>query len=161
MCKSPMKHHASYVTRSHGFSMMEVLVTLIVLSIGLLGLAAMQAKSMQNTHGAYLRTQASYLAYDMFDRMRANIVGVNTGNYNGIDTENNDYDSPACLTAGCTTVTMAAEDAAEWETDLAVQLPGGEGAIVAGAGLRVFTITVTWGDPDTGDTTDFSMTSQL
>ena len=79
----------SFLNRSHGFSMIEVLVTLLVLSIGLLGLAAMQVRSIKNTHSAYLRSQATYLAYDMLDRMRANMANIN--GYAGIDTNANTY----------------------------------------------------------------------
>ncbi len=142
--------------------MIEVLVTLMVLSIGLLGLAAMQANSIQNTHGAYVRTQATYLAYDMLDRMRANMAGVTANNYDNINTADG-YSQPGCITGGCSPADMAIHDAAEWETNLAAQLPSGRGTITAAAGINVFTITVTWGvpDPDTGITPDFDMTSQL
>ncbi len=159
-----MRHsNNSACNRNHGFSMIEVLVTLMVLSIGLLGLAAMQANSIQNTHGAYVRTQATYLAYDMLDRMRANMTGVTANDYDNIDTVTNDYLQPGCITADCTPAEMAAHDAAEWEVNLAAQLPSGQGTIIAAAGINVFTITVTWGvpDPDTGITPSFDMTSQL
>lgn len=142
--------------------MIEVLVTLMVLSIGLLGLAAMQANSIQNTHGAYVRTQATYLAYDMLDRMRANMTGVTANNYNNIDTVADDYLQPGCIAVDCTPAQMATHDAAEWESNLAAQLPEGQGTIVA-AGVNVFIITVTWGvaDPNTGVIPNFAMTSQL
>ncbi|HLE93281.1 MAG TPA: type IV pilus modification protein PilV, partial [Sulfuricaulis sp.] len=55
-----------------GFSLIEVLVALLVLSIGLLGLAALQTTSLQYNTGSYFRTQATFLAYDIIDRMRAN-----------------------------------------------------------------------------------------
>jgi len=162
-----MKFHTGHFSDSiqhhhHGFSMVEVLVTLMVLSIGLLGLAAMQTSSIQNTHGAYLRTQATHLAYDMLDRMRANMTGVNNGNYNNIDANESidNYTDPGCVAAGCTFPQMTTTDTAQWEVDLASQLPAGQGTVV-NAGNNVFTITVTWGDPDTGGTTNFVMTSQL
>ncbi len=164
-----MKFHIRHLNNSfrnhiHGFSMIEVLVTLMVLSIGLLGLAAMQTSSIQNTHGAYLRTQATHLAYDILDRMRANMTGVNDGDYNNINANEsvNNYTDPNCFTAGCTSLQMTATDAAQWEIDLATQLPAGQGTVVVDpAGNNVFTITVTWGDPDTGGTINFVMTSQL
>ena len=58
--------------RSTGFSIIEVLVALLVLAIGLLGLAALQAQGLRFNHDAYVRTQATHLAYDIIDRMRSN-----------------------------------------------------------------------------------------
>ena len=66
-------------SRSTGFSLIEVLVALLVLLIGLLGVVRMQLLSVQNNQGAYLRTQATYIAADMMDRMRANREGRNWG----------------------------------------------------------------------------------
>lgn len=64
-----------------GFSLIEVLVALLVLSIGLLGLAALQATGFKYNSDAYYRTQASILAYDIIDRMRANPKGAGDGDY--------------------------------------------------------------------------------
>jgi len=58
--------------RQSGFTLLEVLVAILVLSIGLLGLAGLMASSIRNNHSAYQRTQATWLAYDMIDRMRVN-----------------------------------------------------------------------------------------
>ncbi len=55
-----------------GFSLLEVLVALLVLAIGLLGLAALQARGVKFNHEAYARSQATYLAYEIMDLMRAN-----------------------------------------------------------------------------------------
>ena len=65
----------------HGFTMVEVLVTLVILAVGLLGLAGLQATSLRNTESAYQRSQAAILAYDMLDRMRANSAGVANGRF--------------------------------------------------------------------------------
>src|SRR5690606_37489064 len=64
-----------------GFTLIEVLVALIVLSIGLLGLAALQIQSIKHNTDAYFRTQATLLAYDIIDRMRANSAAVSAGIY--------------------------------------------------------------------------------
>lgn len=58
--------------RQHGFTLIEVLVSLIVLAIGLLGLAQLQARGLKFNQDAYARSQATVLAYEMIDRMRAN-----------------------------------------------------------------------------------------
>lgn len=58
--------------RMNGFTLLEVLVALLVLSIGLLGLAALQTIGMKFNHQSYQRTQAVFQAYDIIDRIRAN-----------------------------------------------------------------------------------------
>ena len=77
-------HHstkARLLPTESGFSLIEVLVALVVLSIGLLGLAMLQAQGMKFTTDSYQRTQATLLAYDLIDRMRANKVGADAGAY--------------------------------------------------------------------------------
>jgi type IV pilus assembly protein PilV len=72
-----------------GFTLIEVLVAMTILGVGLLGLAGMQIAGMRGSHSAYLRTQATFAAYDLADRMRSNpgaFVGntltiVNAGTY--------------------------------------------------------------------------------
>ncbi len=58
--------------RQQGFSLFEVLIALLVLSVGLLGLANLQGQSISSSYNAHLRTQATSLAQSMVDRMRAN-----------------------------------------------------------------------------------------
>ncbi len=60
------------IHRQHGFSMIEVLISLLVLSLGLLGLALLQGQGLKFNTDAYLRTQATTLGYEIIDRMRAN-----------------------------------------------------------------------------------------
>ena len=57
--------------RQRGVSMIEVLVTVVVLAIGLVGLGAMQLIGMQSNQGAYYRTQATFVAYELLDNLRA------------------------------------------------------------------------------------------
>lgn len=64
-------------TRQSGFSMLEVMISIVIASIGLLGLASMQATGLKNSHSAYHRSQATVLAYDLADRMRANMGSIN------------------------------------------------------------------------------------
>ena len=53
-----------------GFTMIEMLVALVILSVGLLGVAALQTRGQQFNYEAYIHTQATFLAYDLTDRMR-------------------------------------------------------------------------------------------
>ena len=75
--KSGQRHHGEA-----GLSMIEVLVTLIIVSVGLLGLAALQNVSLKNTYSSHLMTTANNLAYDIADRMRAQRQAATGGQYN-------------------------------------------------------------------------------
>ncbi|MGE6528925.1 type IV pilus modification protein PilV [Pseudomonas sp. NPDC077382] len=61
-------------THSRGFTLVEVMVALVILAIGLLGMATLMMNSLQSNESAYSRSQATLMAYDILDRMRANKV---------------------------------------------------------------------------------------
>lgn len=69
------------IQQQKGVTLLEVLIAVLVLAIGLVGTAAMQNKSLALNHGAYLESQATNLAYDIADRMRANRGAANNGGY--------------------------------------------------------------------------------
>lgn len=79
-----MMHRSEFKNR--GFTLLEVMVALLILSIGLLGLAALQLTGMRYNTDAYARTQATLFAYDIIDRIRANPMGRKNGNYNVANT---------------------------------------------------------------------------
>ena len=140
----------STIPKSRGFTLLEVLIAVVVLSIGLLGIAGLQAFGQRSNHSAYLRSQATALAYDMIDRMRANTAGVLSGAYNAIDTTSGTYSNPGCDTATCSSSQMAQYDMYDWQQELATQLPTGNGK-VTGAGVgSMFTVTVMWDDDRNG-----------
>ena len=140
------------ITNNRGFTLLEILIAVVVLSIGLLGIAGLQALGQQSNHSAYLRSQATVLAYDMIDRMRANRVAVQNGNYNAVDTTANTYTDPGCVSSSCSSSQMAQYDMYDWQQELANELPTGNGT-VAGAGAgSVFTVTVMWDDDRNGST---------
>ncbi|MBN1238034.1 MAG: type IV pilus modification protein PilV [Gammaproteobacteria bacterium] len=121
---------------SAGFTLLEVLIALLVLSLGLLGLAALQAATVEFNHEAYLRSQATNLAYDMADRMRANRQAALNGDYSVAFAN----PAPACGNAGGASV--AARDIAAWHGALACTLPAGNGRIQVANGT--VTIEVRW-----------------
>lgn len=136
--------------------MIDVLVAMVVLSIGLLGLAGLQATGLRYNHGAYLSTQATLQAYDMADRMRANMAGVDNGDYNGIS----GVTAPPvdCAVSNCSSpADMAKYDAYQWNLDNQNLLPTGKGTVVKTGNL--YTITVTWDDAGQG-TMKFATTFQ-
>ena len=116
-----------------GFTLLEVLITLIILSIGLLGLAGLQTISLRNNHGAYLQSQAITQAYDIVDRMRANANQIEAS-YNLTDTNYTlakiGTQNAACdTTTGCTATQMAGHDLFKWNQANRSILPQGIGII--------------------------------
>ena len=74
--------HPGSAGRQRGFTLMEVLIAILILSIGMLGMAGLQTRSLQMNQSAHLSSQASYLAYEIVDRMRANRTAALNGSYN-------------------------------------------------------------------------------
>src|SRR5687768_17421752 len=64
-----------------GFTLVEVLVTVVLISVGLLGLAALQLTTLRGNHDAYARSQASILAANILDCMRTNPMAFRHGSY--------------------------------------------------------------------------------
>jgi type IV pilus assembly protein PilV len=116
-----------------GFSLIEVLVTLVVLSIGLLSLAALQLTTLKNNRSALSRSEATTLAYDILDRMRANRVPALDGDY--------DLALDADASSGSS---VAASDLLTWLAAVSGQLPAGDGAVVVNG--RLATVTVQWAE---------------
>jgi type IV pilus assembly protein PilV len=67
-----MKYLSKHRFNQRGVSLIEVLVTALIMGVGLIGMATLQSKSTQFNQGAYLRSQANLLAYDIAERMRTN-----------------------------------------------------------------------------------------
>lgn len=123
-----------------GFTLIEIMVAVVVLAIGLLGLAGLQATSLRFNSSAYLRSQATNLAYDIADRMRVNAVAARGGAYDGVALQNT---PPACAAAALAG-TVANQDIQAWRNALTCTLPLGTGSIARNG--TVFTITVQWDD---------------
>jgi type IV pilus assembly protein PilV len=81
-----------------GVGMIEVLIAVLVVSIGFLGMAALQAKALSTNNSAMARSMATVNTYSILDSMRADIVNAKAGDYNGTVTAN------ACPTAGTSLV---------------------------------------------------------
>ncbi len=125
-------------------------MTLAILSIGLMGLAFLQAQGMQLSTGAYARTQASFLANDIIDRIR-----LNPGNIAG-------YETTASFSPGiCTTTTGvdAENDLNCWFEGLRGALPGGDGNIDVNTASREVRVTVRWQERPAGRADPDELTS--
>lgn len=103
-------------SRQRGFSLIEVLVAVLIFSIGLLGLASLMIMSTRSDQSAYMRTQVAFLAQSMADRMSANPVGVWNGNYN--TTYPNTTTQTCNASTGCSPANLANYDQQIWSAQL-------------------------------------------
>jgi type IV pilus assembly protein PilV len=126
-----------------GMTLVEVLVSLVVISVGLLGVAALQITSLRSSQASFLRTQATALADDIIDRMRANrTVALGAGH---------EYDIALGATVTLSgTPTRAERDKFEWKTALKNDLPKSPGGADADGSVQVVgtlvTVTIQWGE---------------
>lgn len=124
--------------KKNGFSLVEVLVAMVVLSVGLLGLAGMMASTVRNNHSAYHRSQATWLAYDMIDRIRANREAA-------LQPSNN-YNIAVGTATSSSTDIVVADDVNGWKGRLAAALPAGDGSVAVVPATRRVTVVVRWND---------------
>jgi type IV pilus assembly protein PilV len=119
----------------HGMTLIEILVAIVVLSIGLLGLAGLQLKGLQVNQGSTYNWQAAMLAEDMADRIRADTAAAKAGYYL----------LPATTSASASVATVA--NLAEWQARVK-SLPGGSATIAptAGGAPGEMQIEVSWDD---------------
>jgi type IV pilus assembly protein PilV len=163
--KMPKLNHLNGVSRSsrtEGFTLIEVLVSLVILAIGLLGIAKLMLLSSHANDSAYLRSQATELAYEMLDDMRANRQEALPPNssYNTAAAAPVvfPYAGTACVGTACTTATQVAHyDLFQWGMRLdansglvpAGALPNGRGSVATvtdGNNQTTVTIVVQWND---------------
>ena len=141
--------HNAIEHRQHGFGLVEALVALVVVSVGMIGIAALYGQGLGASRTALYRTQAVNLAADMADRIRVNRRG--DASYGGAGADN------ACDPGGgvnCTPAEMAAHDLLTWQAQVTALLPGGVGAVqYAGTSPPTYTIQVTWQEVGLGPIT--------
>lgn len=152
--------HMRLSHRTEGFTLIELLVAVVVLAIGLLGMAGLQTTGLSTNQSAYYRTQATNAISDIIDRMRANPDGVDAGNYDVISTAGTIPDSQSCISQadGCTPLELANYDIREWAklfndvdnlgADYRPLLPGATGTVQRTAGTDNFTVQITWQETD-------------
>ncbi len=128
-------HHA----QSAGFSLIEVLVTVVIVSIGLLGIAGLQMSSLKNNDSSFLRSKSTIFSNDMIDYLRANRQQAIAGNYNI------DLSSFSALSTPSGTPTIAETDRYRWFKQIDDNLPNAKAAINCDANA-VCAIRVEWDD---------------
>lgn len=123
-----------------GLTLVEILVALLVLSIGMLGFAALQTTSLRFNTSAYYRTHATALAYDLADRMRANRQAARDGAYTVAFQD----PPPDCNAIALGVGSVAEQDIAAWRNTLACRVPQSTGSVVPNG--NEITVTVRWDD---------------
>lgn len=161
-------------SRHKGFTLIEVMVALVILAVGLLGMASLMARSQKSNESAYSRSQATLMAYDFVERMRTNLVDPadTTKNYKVLyvtDTSSNASTAntssyalsslPNCSTPTGTLPTGGASratyDIAAWCSALKTSLPSVDSgntkvsfdtSLLANLGVATVTVTIQWQD---------------
>jgi type IV pilus assembly protein PilV len=111
--------------RCQGFTLLEALITVVVLGIGLLGIAGLQFVSLHFSDSAHQQSMATMLAADLAERMRANPLGVEAGDYDKPDEFDSPSDEPSedCMSAECTPAQLASRDIWEWKQAVQSRFP--------------------------------------
>lgn len=146
-----MKKTKASCTAQQGFSMMEILVTLVIVAVALLGTAGLQAHALKTAKGSEFRNQAIFLSADIVERMEANKAEAVAGNY--AVAAGAGAISSACVTGACAGGALTAYDLANWQAAVAT-LPSGKGSITltTAGNPATYTILVSWVDRATNQT---------
>ena len=133
-----------------GDTMIEVLVTIIIIAVGVLGAAALQVTTLKNLSSSHSASVAAILAEDFSERMRAN---------GDVARDNNAYVHnaapgafPDCAANACSMAQLATYDMGTWWQQLTTVLPSGRGEVTRNAGTNTFVLTVRWDDDRSGST---------
>ncbi len=146
-------------SRSRGFTLIEVMIAVLVLGIGLLGFALLQTMNVRFTQSANYRTQATNLAYDLLDQMRANRLAA--AQYTAASFTATAADGVNC-SRPVGTVAVAA-NVGRWQCQVAEALGEGSTATVTYAG-GIARVVLTWGDSradEVNPTTSFAVETRL
>lgn len=160
---------AGLARRVRGASLIEVLVSSLIVSIGLLAMASVLMTASRYNKTTEFRSVATLLASDIGDRMRANKTVALTGGYNltaaypdpaALAASADPGSDPACVVStNCTAAELAAIDLNQWRRALFFGLPGGRGYVVADNALNAVDVWVAWSDPEAGADTALAVNS--
>lgn len=133
--------------RAHrGFSLIEVLVTLLIVALALLGAAGLQAQAMRFNKGGQNRAKAVFLAGDLAERMEANQDAAIAGSYAMPASSSPVATASVCTSSACTIDQLAQVDLAEWQSAIATTLPTGSWEVTqtTAGNPSVYTIVINW-----------------
>ena len=152
MCKPPQ---GSPLVQQRGATMIEILVAVLILSFGLLGMAALQTRALQGNQSSLQRSQATMLAYNILDAMRIDRVSVAAGSYNKTKVK----------AGGVTGTTLADNNIIDWLNAAERNLGGtGDspvfGTINCDGASLLCTVIIEWDDSRAGGLADQKVTVQ-
>jgi len=145
-------------SRSDGLTLIECLIALVILAIGLLGMAGLMVQGLRNGHDALLRTQAVNLVTDMAERIRANpgaAAAYECASYTSGPTTHSCAPTDAAASTSCTSIGLAEDDLARWEQVASALLPLAPGPCAANVEYTApsasdqparFRVSVAWRD---------------
>lgn len=146
------------IQSSKGFNLIEIMVAVVIVSIGLLAYAGLQMDGLKQTHAALFRSQAALSTHDMADRIRANLPGALAGGYRTLETDG--LATPNCA-AGCIPFDLAVRDIKVWQNLLTQYLPLATGVVscsdsdtldaIPCSDNSSHTIVVSWDDNNDGN----------
>jgi len=143
-------------SRQCGFTLLEVMISIAILAIGMLGIAGLHMVSIEHNHAAYLRSQAIIITQDIAERMRTNPNAVRHHLFDNIDTDNiSTLPNTDCLAdvLGCNYEQLAQIDIFQWTQSITEinndhsrqQLPNAKATIkVEGTTSELFTVRIEW-----------------
>lgn len=132
-----MSQTPTFVKTARGMSLVEVLVTVVLISVGLLGVAALQLSSLKGNQESYARSQAAMLAADILDRMRANQNAFANNQYN------------VAFNGTGAAGTPSGNDLQAWQRSINQLLPGGTeiaAGSIARSATNIVTVTIRWSE---------------
>ncbi len=129
---APLKQAPSQQRRERGFTLLETLVALVVFSVGLLGVVALQARSIQLSVDGEDRNRAAVMADEIISQMWTSSVGGGSSTCGG--------------TTVCA-VQLTSADFAAWNARVASVLPGGAGSVSAPDANGLITVQISWRPP--------------
>lgn len=158
MCKMKTVNNANRSISKHskyqaGVGLLEVMITMLVLSIGLIGVASLQLHALQANQNSLQRSQAVNLTYDLMDRLRANRdIAINDNDYLTNQLDGQRFQNNYTLTGQCNAAVLAHDnnkpfsenDLNSWINSVRCTLPQGHARIERDDATNQYTITVRW-----------------
>lgn len=141
MIKKNFMQSAKMSKQQTGFGLIEILVSVVIMAIGLLGLAALQNTSLKLSYDSYIRSQATFLAYDLIDRVRAN---PDAQSYEMSTTAT--LKQTNCFSVECTVSEMREFDLYYWREQARDLLPDTITEVTYDDSQQLYSMRISWAD---------------
>ncbi|MBV1872292.1 MAG: type IV pilus modification protein PilV, partial [Gammaproteobacteria bacterium] len=143
-CKALHMPSSASIQKQTGFSLIEVLVTLLIMTLGIVGVLKLQTQSLKSNQRAHFRTQADILSKDMLARMQANSREAKKGSYVADSKPEN---APDCQTQACNAAQLVTWDLYQWYEQIEDKLPAGSATLeTIGGDNQRYLVSLRWDD---------------